>query len=224
MTKTIKRVKGYLELPFVRLLHILKSMKKATIPFVVEKRGDSERSYDIYSRLLEDRIIFLGSEIDDIVANSIVAQLLLLDQKDSKRDIYLYINSPGGSVVDGLAIYDTMQFVRPDVVTVCVGEAASMASVLLAAGAKDKRQVLPNSRVMIHQISSTFGNTPIKLSDQEIDLKETIRLENRINEILAYHTGKTAKQIKKDGKEDYWFSPEEAKAYGLVDQIISKRS
>lgn len=211
-------------MPFHKRLTYTELMKTANIPFVVEKRGESERSYDVYSRLLEDRIIFLGTEITDDVANAIVAQLLLLDQRDQSKDIYLYINSPGGSVVDGLAIYDTIQFIRPDVVTLCVGEAASMASVLLAAGTKGKRKALPNSRIMIHQISSTFGSQSIKLSDQEIDLKETRRLEDRVNEILAFHTGKTPKQIKKDSKDDYWFSPEDAKNYGLVDQIISKRS
>lgn len=199
------------------------NIKRVGIPFVVEKRGEIERSYDIYSRLLEDRVIFLGTEINDVVSNAIIAQLLLLDQRDPSREIYLYINSPGGCVISGLAIYDTMQFIRPKVITVCVGQAASMAAILLAGGHKGKRQLLPNSRVMIHQSRATYKNTTLTVSEQKIDLQETLRLEGRLNDILANHTSKTKSQIELDCKEDRWFSPEQAKDYGLIDQIIHKR-
>jgi ATP-dependent Clp protease protease subunit len=187
---------------------------------VIEQDGRGERSYDIYSRLLKDRIIFIGTGIDDYVANLVVAQMLFLQMQDPKRDINLYINTPGGSVTSGLAIYDTMQFVTCDVATYCVGIAASMGAVLLAAGAHGKRYALPNSDVMIHQVSGGAQGTA---SDVERTVEWMFKLKKRLIGILARHTGKTNEQVKIDSDRDYWMSADEAKAYGLVDEVVSSR-
>ncbi|MBN2234778.1 MAG: ATP-dependent Clp protease proteolytic subunit [Opitutales bacterium] len=189
------------------------------LPTVFERDGRTERSWDIYSRLLKDRIIFLGTPINDFVANSIIAQLLFLQTEDPKKDIYLYVNSPGGSVTDGMAIYDTMNLVSCDIVTYCVGMAASMSTVLLAAGAKGKRFALPNCRVMIHQPTGGAGG---QTSDISIAAKEILRWRKTINDVLAFHTGKTSEQIENDSDRDYYMSAEEAKAYGIVDQVFSR--
>jgi ATP-dependent Clp protease, protease subunit len=189
-------------------------------PYVIERTSRGERSYDIFSRLLMDRIVFLGSGIDDTVANIIVAQLLFLDAEDPERDIYLYINSPGGSVYAGLAIYDTMQHLRAPVATVCVGMAASMGAVLLAGGAKGKRQSLPNSRIMIHQPSSGFSGTA---ADIDIAAREVLGIKERLNRIMADHTGRSVEQIEQDVDRDYFMSPDEAVEYGLIDQVVRRR-
>ena len=189
-------------------------------PYVIERTSRGERSYDIFSRLLMDRIIFLGSAVDDMVANIIVAQLLFLDAEDPERDIYLYINSPGGSVYAGMAIYDTMQHLRAPVATFCVGMAASMGALLLAGGAKDKRSALPNSRIMIHQPSSGYQGSA---ADIEIAAKEVLGIRARLNEILAEHTGQTVKRIAQDVDRDYFMSPLEAAEYGLIDRVLSRR-
>ncbi len=189
------------------------------IPTVLEKSQFGERAYDIYSRLLKDRIIFLGGPIDDYTANLVIAQLLFLANEDSKKDIYLYINSPGGVISSGLAIYDTMQFIKPDVSTICVGMAASMGAFLLAGGAKGKRFVLPNSEVMIHQPS---GGSEGQATDIEISAKHIIKLRGQLNEILAKNTGQKLSVIEKDVERDTWMGAEEAKKYGLVDAIITK--
>ncbi len=190
------------------------------IPMVVEQSGRGERAYDIYSRLLKDRIIFVTDMIEDHMANLIIAQLLFLESEDPERDIYLYVNSPGGVVTSGLAIYDTMQYLRAPVNTVCIGQAASMASVLLAAGTRGKRYALPNSRVMIHQGSGGFrGNTP----DVIIQVKELETLVDRISEILARHTGQSVEKIKRDSERDRFMSAQEAKAYGLIDEVYVGR-
>ena len=191
------------------------------VPMVIESSSRGERAYDIYSRLLKDRIIFLGDAIEDHVANLIIAQLLFLEAEDPERDISLYINSPGGVVTSGLAIYDTMQYLRAPVSTICIGMAASMASVLLAAGAKGKRYALPNSRIMIHQGSGGFrGSTP----DVLIQVRELEDLNNRLHEILARHTGQTAKKVATDTERDYFMAPEQAKAYGIIDEVYAERS
>jgi ATP-dependent Clp protease protease subunit len=190
------------------------------VPIVVEQTGRGERAYDIYSRLLKDRIIFIGTPIDDMVANLVIAQMIFLEGEDPDRDINLYIHSPGGQVTAGLAIYDTMQFVKPDVATLCMGQAASMGAVLLAAGAKGKRSVLPNSRIMIHQ---PWGGTQGQTTDIEIYTKEMIKMKDLLNRILAKHTGKNIEQLEKDTDRNYFMSADEAKAYGLVDDIIEKR-
>ncbi len=187
------------------------------IPTVIEKTSYGERAYDIYSRLLKDRIIFLGGPIDDGVANSIIAQLLFLDSQSSKEDIKLYINSPGGQVTSALAIYDTMQYVKADVSTICIGMAASGAALLLAAGAKNKRMVLPNSEVLIHQV---MGGAQGQATDIDIHAKHILNVKKRLNEILAEHTGKPVEKIEKDADRDYFMSAEEAKQYGIVDKII----
>ena len=188
------------------------------VPIVVEQTGRGERAYDIYSRLLRERIIFLGDAVEDHVANLVIAQLLFLDSEDPEKDIFLYINSPGGVVTAGLAIYDTMQYVRAPVSTICLGMAASMASVLLAAGAKGKRYSLPNSRIMIHQGSGGFrGNTP----DVFVQVKELEVLNERLHEILADHTGQAVDKIKRDTDRDYFMSPEAAKEYGIIDAVYS---
>ncbi|MGB0685339.1 MAG: ATP-dependent Clp protease proteolytic subunit [Planctomycetota bacterium] len=187
------------------------------VPFVIEKTGRGERQYDIYSRLLEDRIIFLGTGIDDNVANAVMAQLLFLDKSGPNQDIQMYINSPGGSVTAGLAIYDTMQYIECDVATYCIGQCASMGAVLLAGGAKDKRFILPNSRVMIHQ---PWGGTQGTASDMEIQVKEILQLKERLNGILAHHSGKTIKQVEKATDRDNFLSAEESVEFGLVDKII----
>ncbi len=190
-------------------------------PVVIEQTARGERAYDIWSRLLKDRIVFLGSAIDDDVANEVVAQMLYLAADDAEKDIIMYINSPGGSVTAGLAIYDTMQFVPCDVQTVCIGQAASMGSVLLAAGARGKRQILPHSRVMIHQPHGGAGGTS---ADIEIQAKEIMALKRRLNEILAKHSGKNVEQIESDGDRDYFMSAQEAINYGLVDTLIDRSS
>ena len=190
------------------------------IPTVIEQSGRGERAYDIYSRLLKDRIIFLGTAIDDDVANLIVAQLLFLESEDPEKDVFLYINSPGGVVTAGLAIYDTMQYIKPAVSTICTGQAASMGAVLLAAGASGKRIALPNSRVMIHQ---PMGGTQGQASDIEIQAKEILKTKNTINEILAKHTKQPIEQIKIDTDRDFFMSADEAMKYGIVDKVIEKR-
>lgn len=190
------------------------------VPIVVEQTGRGERSYDIYSRLLKDRIIFLGTAIDDTVANLIVAQLLFLESEDPEKDVFLYINSPGGVVTAGLAIYDTMHYIKPPVSTICTGQAASMASVLLAAGANGKRIALPNSRIMMHQ---PMGGAQGQASDIEIQAKEILGVKNRINEILAKHTGQPMDRITADTDRDFFLSAEEAIKYGVVDKVIEKR-
>ena len=190
------------------------------IPVVVEQTGRGERSYDIYSRLLKDRIIFLGTAIDDGVANSIIAQLLFLQMEDGKKDIHIYINSPGGSVTSGLAIYDTMQFLTCDVNTYCIGMAASMGAVLLAAGTKGKRFALPNSDIMIHQVSGGASGTA---SDVERTVEYMYKLKKRLIRILATHTGKTEEQVSHDSDRDYYMSADDAKAYGLVDEVVKSR-
>ena len=189
------------------------------VPTVVEKSHDGERAFDIYSRLLKDRIIFLGEEVNEHTANLVVAQMLFLAGEDSKKDIMFYINSPGGSVYDGMAIYDTMQFVKPDVQTIGIGLQASMGAFLLSSGAKGKRYVLPHSRVMIHQPSS---GTKGKVTDQEITLRESIRVKKLLNEILAKNTGQKLAKIEKDVDRDFWMDAKEAIKYGLADDIIAK--
>ncbi len=189
-------------------------------PYVIERTSRGERSYDIFSRLLMDRIIFLGSAVDDTVANIIVAQLLFLDADDPERDIYLYINSPGGSVYAGLAIYDTMQHLRAPVSTFCVGMAASMGAVLLAGGTEGKRSALPNSRILIHQPSSGYQGTA---ADIEIAAKEVLGIRERLNSILSTHTGQPLEKVSEDVDRDYFMSPEEAQAYGLIDRVLSHR-
>jgi ATP-dependent Clp protease, protease subunit len=190
------------------------------IPMVVEQTGRGERAYDIYSRLLKDRIIFIGTGIGDEVSNLVIAQMLFLQSEDAEKDINLYINSPGGSVTAGLAIYDTIQFLKCPVTTYCVGQAASMAAVLLCAGTKGKRFALPNARIMIHQ---PWGGVQGQASDISIQAREILRLRDRINEILAMHTGKTLEAISKDTDRDFFMSPEEAKQYGLVDEVVMSR-
>jgi ATP-dependent Clp protease, protease subunit len=187
------------------------------VPMVIENNGRVERSMDIYSRLLKDRIIFIGTPIDDGVANVVIAQLLFLQMEDPKKDIHLYINSPGGIVTGGMAIYDTIRFLQCDVVTYCIGQAASMATVLLAAGTKGKRFALPHSRVMIHQPSGGAGG---QASDIAIAAREIIRWRQTLNQVIARHTGKTVEQIERDSDRDYYLSAEEAKAYGLVDHVV----
>ena len=190
------------------------------IPMVIEQVGRGERAYDIYSRLLKDRIIFVGGPIDDVLANTVVAQLLHLEGDDPAKDIYMYINSPGGSISSGLAIYDTMQYIKPMVSTICIGMAASMGAVLLAAGAQGKRTALPNSRIMIHQ---PWGGTQGRAADIEIQAREILYLRGRMNEILHHHTGKSLDQIGKDTDRDYFLSAIEAKEYGLIDDVIAQR-
>jgi ATP-dependent Clp protease protease subunit len=190
------------------------------VPIVVEQTGRGERAYDIYSRLLKDRIIFIGTPIDDMIANLVIAQMIFLEGEDPDRDINIYIHSPGGQVTAGLAIYDTMQFVKPDVATLCMGQAASMGAVLLAAGAKGKRSVLPNSRIMIHQ---PWGGTQGQTTDIEIYTREMVKMKEQLNQILAKHTGKSVDQLEKDTDRNNFMSAAEAKAYGLVDDIIEKR-
>lgn len=189
------------------------------VPMVLEKNQFGERAYDIYSRLLKDRIIFIGGPIDDSVANLVMAQLLFLDSEDQKKDISIYINSPGGVVTSGMAIYDTIQYVKADVSTICIGQAASAAAVLLAAGTKGKRFALPNARVMIHQI---MGGAEGQATDVEIQTKEMLRIKRAINEILSKHSGKSIETIERDTDRDYYMSATEAKKYGLIDEVIKK--
>jgi ATP-dependent Clp protease protease subunit len=190
------------------------------VPIVVEQTGRGERSYDIYSRLLKDRIIFIGTPIDDNVANLVIAQMLFLQMDDAKKDINIYINSPGGSVTAGLAIYDTMQFVTSDVNTYCMGLAASMGAVLLCAGAKGKRYALPNSDIMIHQVS---GGARGQASDVERQVEFMFKLKKRLNRIISHHTGQTVETVEKDADRDYYMTADEAKAYGLVDEVVKSR-
>lgn len=187
------------------------------IPTVIEKSNFGERAYDIYSRLLKDRVIFLGSVIDDNVANTIIAQLLFLESQDKEKDIKIYVNSPGGSVSAGMAIYDTMQYVKSDVQTICVGLAASMAATILAAGTKGKRFALPNAEIMLHQI---MGGTEGQATDIKIRAEHILKLKDRLNEILARHTGQPVKKIEKDSDRDFFMSSDEALKYGLIDKII----
>ena len=191
------------------------------IPMVVEQTSRGERAYDIYSRLLKDNVIFLGQPIDDNVSNLIIAQLLFLEAENPEKDISIYINSPGGSITSGLAIYDTMQYVKPDIATICIGQAASMAAVLLAAGAKGKRYCLPNSRVLIHQpLMHGLGGQATEI---EIHAKDIIQMKARLNQILAHHTGQSIEKIDKDTDRDYILQAPQAQEYGLVDQVIAKR-
>ena len=189
------------------------------IPMVVEQTGRVERAYDIYSRLLKDRIIFIGTVVDDNVSNIVIAQLLFLQMENSERDISIYVNTPGGAVTSGLAIYDTMQFVKPNVCTYCVGQASSMGALLLSAGAKGKRYALPHARIMIHQ---PWGGIEGVAADINIQAKEILRLRDRINEILAKHTGQKVDKIAKDTDRDYFMTAEEAKEYGIVEEVIKK--
>ena len=187
------------------------------IPMVIEQTGRSERAYDIYSRLLKDRIIFIGNPIEDNLANTVIAQLLFLQTEDPEKDIHIYINTPGGVVTSGLAIYDTMQYIKPDIATYCLGQAASMGALLLTAGTKGKRQVLPNSRVMIHQPIGGFHG---QASDVEIHAKEILKMKDTLNQILAKHTGQPLDKIHVDTERDYFLSGNEAKEYGIVDEVI----
>jgi len=189
------------------------------IPTIIEKSQRGERAYDIFSRLLEERIIFLAGPIDDSLSNLVMAEILLLASKDAKRDIKLYVNSPGGSVTAGLAIYDTMNFVTCDISTICVGMAASMAAVLLAAGAKGKRFALPNSEILLHQVAGNIGG---QASEIEIGAKQILKMKAKLNQILAKHTGKPLKAVEKDTDRDFYLSAEEAKKYGVIDEVIKK--
>lgn len=191
------------------------------VPIVVEKTGRGERSYDIYSRLLKERIIFIGQAIDDIVANTIIAQLLFLEADDPEKDIYLYINSPGGVVTAGLAIYDTMKYIKSDVSTICMGQAASMAAILLAAGAKGKRSALPHSRIMIHQ---PLGGVQGQASDIDIHAREILKLKDQLNGILAECTGQSVEQITNDTDRNYFLSAAECKEYGLIDDLLVQKA
>jgi len=195
-------------------------MSGALIPIVVEQNHRGERAYDIYSRLLKDRIIFIGMPIDDDIANLVIAQLLFLESEDPDKDIHMYINSPGGIVTSGLAIYDTMQYVKPDISTLCMGQAASMAAVLLAAGTKKKRSALPNARIMLHQPQGGFQGAA---SDVSIQAKEILRLHETLNQILIKHTGRPLEQIQKDTDRDFFMSSAEAQSYGLIDAVIEKK-
>ncbi|MGP1579679.1 MAG: ATP-dependent Clp endopeptidase proteolytic subunit ClpP [Wolinella sp.] len=189
------------------------------IPYVIERTGRGERSYDIYSRLLKDRIIMLSGEIDDAIASSIVAQLLFLEAEDPDKDIYLYINSPGGVITSGMSIYDTMNYVKPDICTICIGQAASMGAFLLSCGAKGKRYSLPNSRIMIHQ---PLGGAKGQATDIEIQAQEILRLKSILNTILAENTGQGIEKIAKDTDRDFFMSAQEAKEYGLIDSVMKK--
>ncbi len=190
------------------------------VPVVVEQTGRGERSYDIYSRLLKDRIIFLGEEVNDVTASLIVAQMLFLESEDPDKDIYLYINSPGGSITSGMAIYDTMQYIKPDVSTICVGMAASMGAFLLTAGAKGKRFALPNSEIMIHQ---PLGGTRGQATDIQIHAERILKMKEKLNHIMAERSGQDIEKVKADTERDYFMSAQEAKEYGLIDDILEKR-
>lgn len=199
---------------------LLHTHRMNLIPTVIEKSNYGERAYDIYSRLLKERIIFLGGPINDAVANTVIAQLLFLEHEDPKRDILLYINSPGGSVTAGLAIYDTMQYVKPDVSTICVGMAASMASVLLASGTKGKRLALPNSEILLHQV---MGGAEGQATEIEIAARQILKLKARLNEILSKHTGQSLAKIEKDSDRDFYLTASQAKEYGLIDQVLKPK-
>jgi ATP-dependent Clp protease protease subunit len=203
-----------------RSLHGEDEYSQYLIPTVIEKTSNGERAYDIYSRLLKERIIFLGGPVGDAVANTVIAQLLFLEHEDAKKDIQLYINSPGGSVTAGMAIYDAMQYVKPDVATMCVGIAASMGAFLLAAGKKGKRFTLPNSEILLHQVAvDSIGGQATEI---EISARQILKTKARLNQILAKHTGQSLAKVEKDTERDFWLSAEEAKAYGVVDEIIKK--
>ena len=191
------------------------------VPYVIEQTGRGERAYDIFSRLLKDRIIFIGTPIDDIVANLVIAQMLFLEADDPEKDINIYINSPGGFIASGLAIYDTIQFVRPNVATTCVGQAASMGALLLAAGTKGKRAALPHARIMIHQ---PWGGVQGQVSDIEIHTKELLLVKKKVNELLVKHTGQPMEKIEKDTDRNFFMSAEEAKIYGLIDEVFEKKA
>ena len=203
--------------PLINMIDVVSVL----VPYVIEHNARGERSYDIFSRLLRERIVFLGGEIDDDLANLVTAQLLFLEAEDPTKEINLYINSPGGSVTAGLAIYDTMQFIKSDLSTLCVGQAASMATVLLAAGTKGRRYSLPHSRVLIHQLSGGFRG---QATDIEIQAREALRLREALNNILVQHTGQTLKKIEKDTDRDTFLSPQEAVEYGLIDEILTARA
>jgi ATP-dependent Clp protease protease subunit len=190
------------------------------IPIVIEQSSRGERAYDIYSRLLKDRIIIMGEQVIDSIANTIIAQMLFLESEDPDKDINVYINSPGGSVTAGLAIYDTMQYIRPDLVTICMGQATSMGALLLASGAKDKRYALPNSRIMIHQ---PLGGAQGQATDIDIHAREILKTRDTLNKILAKHTGQDIEKISKDSERDFFMTTEEAKKYGIIDKIITRR-
>ena len=190
------------------------------IPMVVEQNSRGERAYDIYSRLLKDRIIFLGTVVDDNIANVMIAQLLFLEAEDSESDISLYLNCPGGLVTSGMAIYDTIQYLKPDVQTICIGQASSMGAVLLAAGASGKRQALPHARIMIHQMMGGFSG---QAEDIDIQAKEIIRMTDIVNEVLALHTGRKIEQIAEDTQRDFYFSSQDAKEYGIIDEVMQNR-
>jgi len=190
------------------------------VPMVIEQSSRGERAYDIYSRLLKDRIIFMGEQVEDTMANIIIAQMLFLESEDPDKDINIYINSPGGSVTAGLAIYDTMQYIKPDIATICMGQTTSMAALLLASGTKGKRYALPHSRVMIHQ---PLGGAQGQATDIDIHAREILKTRDALNDILSKHTGQDIKKIRRDTERDYFMSSEEAKKYGLIDRVISKR-
>jgi len=191
------------------------------VPIVIEKDGRGERAYDIYSRLLKERIVFLGTAIDDVVADLIIAQLLFLESEDPAKDIYLYVNSPGGLITSGLAIYDTMQYVKPSISTICIGQAASMGAVLLAGGAKGKRMALPHARVLIHQ---PLGGAQGQATDIDIQAREILRMREEINTIFTTHTGQDMDKIRQDTERDYFMTAEQALTYGIIDQIVEKRA
>ena len=191
------------------------------VPMVIEKDGRGERAYDIYSRLLKERIVFLGTAVDDVVANLIIAQLLFLESEDPAKDIYLYVNSPGGIITSGLAIYDTMQYVKPEVATICIGQAASMGAVLLAGGAKGKRYALPHARVLIHQ---PLGGVQGQATDIDIQAREILRMREEINTIFTKHTGQDMERIRQDTERDFFMTADQALKYGIIDQIVEKRA
>jgi len=191
------------------------------VPFVIEQTGRGERSYDIFSRLLKERIVFIGAPIDDIVASLVIAQLIFLEAEDPEKDISMYINSPGGFVSSGMAIYDTMQYVRPNIATICMGQASSMGAFLLAAGTKGKRSALPNARIMIHQ---PLGGAQGQATDIEIQTKEILTLREKLNELLAHHTGQPLSKIEKDTDRNFFMSASEAKEYGIIDEVMSRRT
>lgn len=195
----------------------LEQFSQYLVPTVIEKTSYGERAYDIYSRLLKDNIIFLGGPINDVVANAVIAQMLFLQSQDSKKPIQLYINSPGGSVTAGMAVYDTMQYVKPDVSTLCIGIAASMGAFLLAAGAKGKRYALPNSEVLLHQVMGEAGG---QAADIEITARQIVKTKEKMNKLLAKHTGQPLSRVEKDTDRDFWLSAEEAKKYGIIDEVI----
>lgn len=201
-------------------MHIDEKILNQLVPIVIEQTGRSERAFDIFSRLLKERIVFLGTPIEDSMASLIIAQLLFLEAEDSEKDIYLYINTPGGIITSGMGIYDTMQYIKPDVSTICLGQAASMGAFLLAGGAKGKRSALPNSRIMIHQ---PMGGTEGQATDIKIQAEEILRMKKQLNTILAKNTGKTLKKIETDTDRDNYLTSREAKTYGLIDSILTKR-